>query len=209
MERLALRAEPRSKTRKRESRRLRRAGRVPAVVYGAAEAESISVDAKDAERLFRRASESTIISLATGGGDRDVLIKDYQTDRITDTLLHVDFLEVVAGRALRTHVPLRFIGTPVGVRQGGILETLQRDLHVECLPKDLPESLEVAIEGLDGGQSIHVRELDTPDAVRVLSPPDQVVCLVAHRAAEEAEEEADESEVEEPGEAADDTDAEA
>lgn len=208
MERLALRAEPRSKTRKRESRRLRRAGRVPAVVYGAAEAESISLDAKDAERLFRHASESTIISLATAGGDRDVLIKAYQTDRITDTLLHVDFLEVVAGRALRTHVPLHFVGTPVGVRQGGILETLLRDLHVECLPKDLPESLDVVIEELDGGQSIHVRELDTPDAVRVLSPPDQVVCLVAHRVAEE-EEEADESEVEEPGEDADAPEVEA
>lgn len=208
MERLALRAEPRSKIRTRESRRLRRAGRVPAVVYGAAEAETISLDAREAQRLFRHASESTIISLVTGGGDRDVLIKDYQTDRVTDQLLHVDFLEVVADRALRTHVPLRFVGTPVGVRQGGILETLLRELHVECLPKDLPESLEVAIEGLDGGQSIHVRELDTPDAVRVLSPSDQVVCLVAHRVAEQ-EEADDESEVEETGEVAAASDAEA
>lgn len=208
MERLALRAEPRSKIRTRESRRLRRAGRVPAVVYGAAEAETISLDAREAQRLFRHASESTIISLVTGGGDRDVLIKDYQTDRVTDQLLHVDFLEVVADRALRTHVPLRFVGTPVGVRQGGIMETLLRELHVECLPKDLPESLEVAIEGLDGGQSIHVRELDTPDAVRVLSPSDQVVCLVAHRVAE-PEEADDESEVEETGEVAAASDAEA
>ena len=208
MERLALRAEPRSKIRTRESRRLRRAGRVPAVVYGAAEAETISLDAREAQRLFRHASESTIISLVTGGGGRDVLIKDYQTDRVTDQLLHVDFLEVVADRALRTHVPLRFVGTPVGVRQGGILETLLRELHVECLPKDLPESLEVAIEGLDGGQSIHVRELDTPDAVRVLSPSDQVVCLVAHRVAEQ-EEADDESEVEETGEVAAAPDAEA
>ncbi len=207
MEQLALRAEPRSKIRTRESRRLRRAGRIPAVVYGGAEAESISLDANEVQRLFRHASESTIISLAIGGGDRDVLIKDYQTDRVTDTLLHIDFLEVVAGRTLRTHVPLHFVGTPIGVRQGGILETLMRDLHVECLPKDLPESLNVAIEGLDGGQSIHVRELDAPDAVRVLSPPDQVVCLVAHRVADE-EEEADESEVEEAGEAADASDAE-
>lgn len=208
MERLALRAEPRSKIRTRESRRLRRAGRVPAVVYGAAEAETISLDAREAQRLFRHASESTIISLVTGGGDRDVLIKDYQTDRVTDQLLHVDFLEVVADRALRTHVPLRFVGTPVGVRQGGIMETLLRELHVECLPKDLPESLEVAIEGLDGGQSIHVRELDTPDAVRVLSPSDQVVCLVAHRVAE-PEEADDESEVEETGEVVAASDAEA
>lgn len=208
MERLTLRAEPRSKIRTRESRRLRRAGRVPAVVYGAAEAETISLDVKEVQRLFRHVSESTIISLATGGGDRDVLIKDYQTDRVTDQLLHIDFLEVVADRALRTHVPLRFVGTPVGVRQGGILETLLRELHVECLPKDLPERLEVPIEGLDGGQSIHVRELDTPDAVRVLSPSDQVVCLVAHRAADE-EEAADESEVEEEGEVAGAPDAEA
>ena len=207
MERLTLRAEPRSKTRTRESRRLRREGRVPAVVYGASDAESISLDAKEVQRLFRHASESTIISLDTGDGERDVLIKDYQTDRISDTLLHIDFLEVVAGRTLRTHVPLHFIGTPVGVREGGILETLLRDLHVECLPRDLPASLDVAIEGLDGGHSIHVRDLDTPEAVRVLSPADQVVCLVAHRAAEE-EEEVDEDQIEEPGEDAEATDAE-
>ncbi len=205
MERLALRAEPRSKTRTRESRRLRRAGRVPAVVYGAAETESISIDATEVQRLFRHASESTIISLSTGDGERDVLIKDYQTDRITDTLLHIDFLEVVAGQTLRTHVPLHFVGTPVGVREGGILEGLLRELHVECVPKDLPESLEVDIEGLDGGDSIHVRELDIPDGVRVLSPADQVVCLVAHRLAEE-EEEVDEAELEEAEEVAEDTD---
>ena len=198
MERLALRAEPRLKTRTRESRRLRREGRVPAVVYGGAEAESISLDAKEVQRLFRHASESTIISLSSGDGERDVLIKDYQTDRITDRLLHIDFLEVVAGRTLRTHVPLHFLGTPVGVREGGILETLMRELHVECLPRDLPESLDIDIEGLDGGHSIHVRDLDTPAGVRVLSSADQVVCLVAHRLAEE-EEEVDEEEIEEAG----------
>ena len=204
MERLTLRAEARSKTRTRESRRLRRAGRVPAVVYGAVDAESISLDATEVQRLFLHASESTIISLSADGRERDVLIKDYQTDRITDKLLHIDFLEVVAGQTLRTHVPLHFIGTPVGVREGGILETLMRELHVECVPKDLPESLDVAIEGLDSGDSIHVRELETPEIVRVLSPPDQVVCLVAHRAAEEEEEAVDEIEVEEEGEPAED-----
>ncbi len=198
MERLALRAEPRLKTRTRESRRLRREGRVPAVVYGGAEAESISLDAKEVQRLFRHASESTIISLSSGDGERDVLIKDYQTDRITDKLLHIDFLEVVAGRTLRTHVPLHFQGIPVGVREGGILETLMRELHVECLPRDLPESLDIDIEGLDSGHSIHVRDLDTPAGVRVLSSADQVVCLVAHRLAEE-EEEVDEEEIEEVG----------
>lgn len=208
MEQLALRAEPRSKTRTREARRLRREGRVPAVIYGASEAESISVDAQEVQRLFRRASESTIISLSTGDGDRDVLIKDYQTDRITDTLLHIDFLEVVAGRTLRTHVPLHFLGTPVGVREGGILETLMRELHVECVPRDLPEGLDIDIEGLDGGHSIHVRDLDTPQGVRVLSSADQVVCLVAHRVAEE-EEEVDEEEIEEAGEDVEVPDAEA
>ena len=208
MEQLALRAEPRLKTRTRESRRLRREGRVPAVVYGAAVAESISLDATEVQRLFRHASESTIISLSSGGGVRDVLIKDYQTDRITDKLLHIDFLEVVAGRTLRTHVPLHFLGTPVGVREGGILETLMRELHVECVPRDLPEGLDIDIEGLDGGHSIHVRDLDTPQGVRVLSSADQVVCLVAHRVAEE-EEEVDEEEIEEAGEDVEVPDAEA
>ena len=200
MNRLALRAETRTKTKTRESRRLRRTGRVPAVVYGASEAQSISLDEQEVQQLFRQASESTIIALSTEEGEREVLIKDYQTDTINDRLLHVDFLEVVADRTLRAHVPLIFQGTPVGVRQGGILETLLRELYVECLPKDLPETLEVDIEGIDGGQSIHVRELDLPDNVRVLSPSEQVVCLVAHREVEEEVEEVDEDEVEEAGE---------
>jgi len=205
VERLSVQAEPRSKTRTRESRRLRRAGRVPAVVYGTDEPVSISLDVQDVKRLFRHASESTIISLHADGNKRDVLIKDYQIDRVTDKMLHIDFLEVAADRTLRASVPLHFIGTPMGVREGGILETLLRTLHVECLPKDLPESLKVAIEGLDSGDSIHVRELETPESVRVLNPSDQVVCLVSHRVAEEEEEAVNELEVEEEGEPDEDT----
>lgn len=198
MERLSLQAELRSKNRTSEARRLRRAGRVPAVVYGATDAESISLDANEVQQLFRHASESTIISLSTSGGERSVLIKDYQTDRITDKLLHVDFLEIVEDRLLRTHMPLTFSGTPVGVREGGILETLMRELHVECLPKDLLESFDVNIEELNSGDSIHVRDLTISDTMRVLSSAEQVVCLVSHQVAEEEEQEAvDEVELEE------------
>ena len=209
MDRLSLQTEPRSKNRTSEARRLRRAGRVPAVVYGASDAESISLDAKEVQQLFRRAGESTIISLSTSGGERAVLIKDYQTDHITDKLMHVDFLEIVEDRLLRTNVPLSFSGTPVGVREGGILETLMRELHVECLPRDLLESFDVSIEELNSGDSIHVRDLVISDTMRVLNPADQVVCLVAHPVIEEEGQEAvDEVELEEEGESVEETEEE-
>jgi large subunit ribosomal protein L25 len=86
---------------------------------------------------------------------------------------------------LRTRIPIRLQGNAVGVKEGGILETLLRELEVECLPKDLPEELLMDISELALDRALHVRELSLPPGVRSLQAPDQVVCLVAHRKAEE------------------------
>ena len=114
-----------------------------------------------------------------------MLVKDYQMDNLTGQVLHIDFYEFEKGKALRTRIPIRLAGNAVGVKEGGILETLLRELEVECLPKDLPEELVVDITELGLDRSLHVRDLTLPEAVRSLQPPDQVVCLIAHRKAEE------------------------
>ncbi len=204
MEAKKLSVEARSETRKMAAGRLRRAGKIPAIVYGAVEPIAISVDAREFRQNFKRVTENTIIELKLPGGSHEVLVKDYQRDNMTGQILHIDFYEFKKGVALRTHVPLKFSGNPIGVKEGGILETLLHELEVECLPKDLPEEIGVEIGELALGHALHVSQITLPEGVRAIAAPDQVICIVAHRKAEEevAPAAAAEGEVTAEGEAA-------
>jgi large subunit ribosomal protein L25 len=165
--------------------RLRTTGKIPAVIYGHTTPTSITVDAKEFRTAFKRITQNTIVALHLPGGVHEVLVKDYQKDNLTGQILHVDFYEFEKGKALRTRVPVRLEGNPVGVKEGGILESLMHALEVECLPKDLPEEIVLDISELALDRAMHVRDLKLPDGVRAVPAPDQVVCLVAHRKAEE------------------------
>ena len=187
-----LRADPGSSA----ARRLRRTGRIPAVVYGHKENHLLSIDALEFGHKFKTVSESTIITLQTPDMNLDVLVKDFQEDILADRIVHIDFYEIERGKILKTHVHVRFLGRSVGEREGGILETFVHEVEVECLPKDLPEQIEYDISELDLGHSVHVRDLVPPEGVRILSSPDQTVCLVSAPKAEEvAEEEEEEEEI--------------
>ena len=140
--------------------------------------------------------------------NRDVLMKSYQVDAVSDRIIHVDFYQFDAGKIVRTHVPIHLQGSPVGVREGGLLETLLHELEIECLPADLPEVVTIDISDLEIGQSRRAGDIAVSEAVRVMNASDQIVCLVAHRAAaveiEEVEaEEAAEEELEADDESAD------
>jgi large subunit ribosomal protein L25 len=198
-----------------DSRRQRRNGKIPAVIYGHGEPKGLLLDAHEFNTKFMTISESTIINLQVDGSGYDVLIRDYQEDTISGVITHVDFYEIERGKALRTNVSLHLTGTAVGIREGGILESFVHELEVECLPKDLPGSIEVDITNLELGHSIHVRDVEVAPGVQILNPVDQVICAVAHkraeveevpegveeeeaaREAEEAEEEAAEEQTEE------------
>ncbi len=187
----SLSAELRTQTKKGAARRLRRAGRIPAVMYGHRDPLLLSIDAREFARKFQRISESTIIHLSAGGDTYDVLVKDFQIDHIIERLDHIDFFEIERGRVLRARVLLHFVGNPVGVREGGLQELLVHEVEVESLPRDLPEEIDVDIEHLGVGQSFHVSDLVVPDGVRVLTSRDQVIALIAHKV-EEVDEEEDE-----------------
>ena len=165
--------------------RLRREGKIPAVIYGHTSPAAITVDAREFRNAFKRITGNTIVELHMPSGVHEVLVKDYQRDNLTGEILHVDFYEFERGKTLRTRVPIRLTGNPVGVKEGGILETQLRELDLECLPKDLPEEIVLDISELALDKSLHVRDLTLPQGVKVLVPGDQVVCLVAHRKAEE------------------------
>ena len=192
----SLTAELRTETKKGAARRLRRQGRIPAVMYGHRDPLLLSIDAREFSRKFQRISESTIIHLSAGGDTYDVLVKDFQIDHIIERLEHIDFFEIERGRVLRARVMLHFEGNPIGVREGGLQELLVHEVEVESLPRDLPERIDVDIENLGVGQSMHVSDLVVPDGVRVLASQDQVVALIAHKV-EEVEEEDEEEGAEE------------
>ena len=188
----SLTAELRTETRKGAARRLRRQGRIPAVMYGNRDPLLLSIDAREFSRKFQQISESTIIHLSAGDDTYDVLVKDFQIDHIIERLEHIDFYEIERGRVLRARVLLHFVGNPIGVREGGLQELLVHEVEVESLPRDLPERIDVDIENLGVGQSLHVSDLVVPDGVRVLASPDQVIALIAHKVEEVDEEDEDE-----------------
>jgi len=185
MEAKKLNVQPREGGGKAVAGRLRRDGKIPAVIYGHTSPTAITVDAREFRNAFKRITENTIVELHMPGGVHEVLVKDYQKDNLTGQILHVDFYEFEKGKALRTRVPVRLTGNPVGVKEGGILETQLRELDVECLPKDLPEEIVLDISELALDRALHVKDLTLPPGIRVLQAMDQVVCLVAHRKAEE------------------------
>lgn len=192
MEQKTLNAESRARLGKGESGRLRRRGRIPAVIYGHQEPLAVSIDAHEFDTKFHHISESTIIRLAVGGQEREVLIRDFQEDAVGGQVIHVDFYEVDKNRVLRTNVRVELTGAPVGVKEGGLLEHFVHEVEVECLPASLPEKIVLDVNELRLGKSLHVRELPPVEGVRFLNSPEQVVCAVVHKRLE----------VEKPAEAA-------
>jgi large subunit ribosomal protein L25 len=169
-----------------EARRIRRTGRIPGVIYGrSGTAVSIDLDALEFVNRIKGISESTIVKVELDGKPYDAFVKATQRNIIDGAILHVDFYEVESGVALRARVSINLKGSAIGVREGGVLEFPLHEIEVECLPKDLPERIEVDISNLGANQSIHVKDIVLSDAIRVISAPDQVVALVKY-AREEA-----------------------
>jgi large subunit ribosomal protein L25 len=164
-----------------EARRIRRSGRIPAVLYGRTGTSiAIDLDAHEFSNRVKNISESTIVKVEVEGKAYDAFVKDTQRSITEGAILHVDFYEVESGVTLRAHVSLHLVGNPVGVREGGVLESPLHEIEVECLPKDLPERIEVDIAELKVNQSIQVRDLKLGEGVRLLSNEDQVIALVKY-----------------------------
>jgi len=156
-------------------------------VYGQNGSVSISVDAHEFSMQFAEFGENTVIKLQNGNTVYEVLVKDYQDDILTGRIQHIDFYHVSATKTLHAKVPVHLVGSPVGVRNGGLLEQVTHEIEVECLAKDLPHSFKVDVSGLDLHQGISVRDLTVPAGVKVLASGDTVVAhIVTTRAEAEA-----------------------
>jgi len=185
MSKVVLQAKSREKLGSAESRRIRKSGRIPAVIYGrSGAAVSIDLDSVEFIQSTKGISESTIVKVEVSGKSYDAFVKDTQRNIIDGKILHIDFYEVESGIALRAKVSLHLHGNPIGVREGGMLENPVHEIEIECLPKDLPEKIEIDISGLKVNQSLHVRDVPLAAGVKLLSNPDQVVALVKFAKAE-------------------------
>lgn len=197
-ESLTLNAERRSTTGKGAAREMRRNGNVPAVVYGhGQEAEPLTIAQAECERVLAGVGGTTVIELKVGSKKLRALIREVQRHPTRRDVLHIDFLEIHAGEMLTVSTPIRLVGSPEGVRsQGGVLDQILRELEIKVLPKNLPEFVEVDVTELTVGHSVHVRDIEVPDA-EVLDDPDSTVCTVVPPRVEVAEvEEAEELEEE-------------
>lgn len=184
----SLNADVRTETGKGVARKLRFAGKVPGVIYGhGRQPQPLSIDAREFERLAERVRiTSTVIELALGGKTARTLVRELQRDPIKRTVLHVDFQELVAGEKVNVTVPLRFVGTPEGVKTGGgILEEIVHSLHVECDPANIPDHIDVDVSTLTIGHSLHVSDLRLPEGIEVTDDAEQTVAIVSAPKAEE------------------------
>lgn len=185
----ALTIERREGTGKELAKRLRRGGRIPAVLYGGASPASVSLDPREILRLIHGHEGGTQLlqlSFAGGGETRMAIIRDMQFDPVSEALIHADLQEVAMDKPIQIAVPLRHAGEPVGVRDTkGILEMILREVQVSCLPGAIPELITADVSDLAIGDVFTVGQLTAPEGVRILTDPGQAVATVAPPMAEE------------------------
>src|SRR3954471_10580420 len=164
------------------ARKLRQAGEVPAVIYGhSREATSLSLNSRDLEKLLTQiAGTSTVVELTMDGKTARTLIREVQRHPFKRQVLHVDFQELVAGEKVTLRVPLRFTGTPVGVREsGGILEETMHQISLRVDPANIPDHIDVDVSGIQIGHSVHIRDLTLPEGAEVMDDVDAPVAIVS------------------------------
>jgi large subunit ribosomal protein L25 len=197
---IAIKAEPRSVQGTGASRRLRRESKVPGVIYGAGkDAQAIQLDHKDLWfKLKMEAFHASILDLEVGGEKSQVLLRDYQMHPFRPLILHADFQRVDANKKIHMSVPLHFVNAEIspGVKvAGGLVEHVMKELEISCLPKDLPEFIQVDLASLQAGHSLHLSHLTLPSGVEAIVPKgeDPTVATIVIPKVMTAEEEAAEA----------------
>src|SRR5712691_6019015 len=184
-----LEAQTRSTFGKNEARRTRRAGQVPAVLYGGdGKATPIVVHPKALLKILHSESgQNTLIQLKlAGAGDTRVLVKDFQLDPVTHEVLHADFYRVAMDKLLHVTIPIIVHGEPPGVKQqGGVLEHIRREIEIEVLPADIPEHIDIDVGELMLHQGIRVRDIAPNPKWKPMSDADMMVVHVIMPKAEE------------------------
>ena len=184
MEKIVVAADKRNESGKGSARTLRRAGIVPAVVYLEGQSTPIQINTKIMTRLLTSgAAEHSLITVqinenGSKTSEHPVLVKDYQLDPVSDELLHVDFMEVSLKKSMIVTVGLSISRKPKGIKEGGILQRILREIEVECLPTQIPESIEIDAEHIEIGGNLHVSDLTLPEGLKLVTNSSEVILSV-------------------------------
>ena len=175
------------------ARRLRAEGKLPAILYGGnRKAQAIVVNPRHlVQTLKSESGQNTILKLQLpgSGGSQTAMVYDYQVDTLTHRLLHADFMRISMDEAIEVDVPVEVVGEPRGVQvDRGVLDLVLREIHVKCLPGEIPDSFQLDVEDLEIGDVIHVGDLQVPSGVELLTDPEStLVSIAAPRIEEELE----------------------
>jgi large subunit ribosomal protein L25 len=184
-----LEAQPRTPGNKNEARRVRRGGKIPGVLYGAGKnALALSLDPRQVTRILHSASgHNTIFELALDGERTKAMIVDWQYEPIKGALLHIDLKRIAMDQQLKVNVPILLKGEAAGVKQqGGILEQVLREVEIECLPGDIPSSIEADVTELVFGKVLRVSDLPKSNKFELITDPNQTVAHITSVKEEEA-----------------------
>ncbi len=181
MKEVALTVVPREGKGKGPARQTRMVGFIPGVIYGPeTNPESIKVDNRAFNAAWKTAGGGSVIfSLDKGGKKTKVLIRELQRDPVTSNVIHVDFHAISMTKPIHLSIPIFLVGIPVGVKtEGGILQATMREIEISCLPTDIPEHVEINVENLHIGDSLHIRDFSIPK-VKILEEPDTTIAVVS------------------------------
>ncbi len=199
MNELTLAARVRTETGKGAARKLRRNEQIPAVFYGpGTETVSLTVDYPELARVIKSSgSENAIFDLVLTSdketSTKKVMIKELMVDPVKDTYLHADFYEISMDTEITVNMAIHLVNTPMGVKEGGILEQIRRELTVSCLPDKLVDYIEIDVSELNVGDAVHIEDLTLPEGIHTVEEGHLTVAVVSVPAAEIEEEEAEEA----------------
>jgi large subunit ribosomal protein L25 len=160
-----------------ESRRLRRRGLIPGVLYGRSKPVAIAIAERDLRAaLTGKGGTHAVLDLTVdGGGSHSAILKEFQVSPVRGKLTHVDLQEVRLDQPIQTAVAIRLSGEPTGVKEGGVLSQISNEVHVEGLPLEIPEHLDIDVSGMHIGDTLRLSELQVPEGVKLLDDPEETV----------------------------------
>ncbi len=185
MEEVVLKIDLREKIGKEYAKKIRFIGKVPGILYGPdLKPLPIEADAKEIAKIIKM-GENFIFKAESGNKKFDVLLKDFQRDPVKRNILHFDLYKVSLDRPVKVKVPIVIVGKAIGVEKGGFLDFAFREIELECLPKFIPENIQVDVSSLDIGDSIKVADLKLPEGIKVITEPETVIAFIESIAEEE------------------------
>lgn len=185
---MTLKAESRHEVGKKIAKKLRKEGRVPAIIYGEnTESIPISLAVNDIKVILKsKSGENTVLKIRQGDSQVDAMLKDVQFDYLSDNIIHADLIRIDLNKPVSVNVPIVVSGEPIGVKlEGGFFEFITREIKIKCLPTNIPKEFQLDISDLHVEHSIKAADINAEEGIKIMSDPHTVICAVATRAAGE------------------------